>query len=730
MTLRTDQVPLTPTLGNHAADHRATNIEVNDLRLNKQDSSATLTMFAGLSAAVDRLPYFNGPTSATTTLFTTIARTILAADDAPTVREVLQAQGKAYIHVGTNGDLGRITDGINDYVQINQAIQDAHDAGGGIVQITSHIYLGATGIVPKDKVWLRGLGWLTTTIFGTSDIGLHAIIDATGQTELSPLTDFYMSDLKLDGTDMPRTPINTARKGFHAAYTLRLKVQNVWCYNTPATGFGPDYNREASFENCIAELCGVSSPQQEFGFNGFGFGTNGYSDRTEHIQMVNCYAFNCGDNGFLFEWEFGSGTSRDYQLTNCLAVGCLRGFRSSGTSGITYTSCKAIGSVKEGFYTVTLSNRYPEDITLNGCESRNNGDDGIFFSEDSRLVNMIVIGTRSSGNSGNGIRGGGEGAHYVDNICWNNRDTGIDFHPTSGSTINSITISRNLSFNNGQANTGNPKDGIRVSGGTVAILDADLTYNKCYDSQGTTTQDFGIHVVGAVTADLTGCKAWGGRKSGVLYQIGVVGTYEGIRLNNITVWNNGKAGNMTEDEGVRLDIVDGSTVSGWAVGIRAYDNQGTKTQRYGLALKNTVANFVVRDNDLRGNNVAGLLDARTDTTDTSVRFINNDGFNPQKVYSQGTVTGSPSLNFLNGSTIKFVAGGNLTPTTPLAPAGCRLRLVMTQDGTGSRTISKPSNVKLEGGAFSPTATAGATSSWDLESDGANWLEISRSANLS
>lgn len=110
---------------------------------------------------------------------------------------------------------------------------------------------------------------------------------------------------------------------------------------------------------------------------------------------------------------------------------------------------------------------------------------------------------------------------------------------------------------------------------------------------------------------------------------------------------------------------------------------------------------------------------------------NNGAYNPEAAYAQGNVTGAVTFDRVNGSTITATATGNITATVTNGKAkGDRLTLRITQDATGSRTISKPSNVKLVGGAFSPTATASATDQWELEWDGTNWNEVARSLNVS
>lgn len=108
----------------------------------------------------------------------------------------------------------------------------------------------------------------------------------------------------------------------------------------------------------------------------------------------------------------------------------------------------------------------------------------------------------------------------------------------------------------------------------------------------------------------------------------------------------------------------------------------------------------------------------------AVRFRND-------YYNQGNVSGSVTFDRSNGEYIQFTMTGNLTAVTvPIAPGGDELTLEFNQDGTGSHTWAKPSNVLVDGGTFTPTATASAKSILQLKSNGTNWVEVGRSLNVS
>ena len=136
--------------------------------------------------------------------------------------------------------------------------------------------------------------------------------------------------------------------------------------------------------------------------------------------------------------------------------------------------------------------------------------------------------------------------------------------------------------------------------------------------------------------------------------------------------------------------------------------------------------------DVLGGSINGMLTSPISITAPALLTVDNfRGVNPKTLYAQGNITGATTFTRVNGATITAVATGNVTTTiTNGTVIGDTLTLIITQDATGSRTISKPANVKLVGGAFSPTAAASAVDSWTLQWSSSAWIEISRSLNVS
>lgn len=118
------------------------------------------------------------------------------------------------------------------------------------------------------------------------------------------------------------------------------------------------------------------------------------------------------------------------------------------------------------------------------------------------------------------------------------------------------------------------------------------------------------------------------------------------------------------------------------------------------------------------------------------RFYDNeihDSSGKTRLYKKllGNKSGALTIDAGEGTYTTFTATNNVTLTlTDGYYDGHRQTIVMTQDVTGGRTLSKPSNAEITGGAFSPTSTASSKSRWDLEWIDGKWQECSRALNLS
>ncbi len=111
-------------------------------------------------------------------------------------------------------------------------------------------------------------------------------------------------------------------------------------------------------------------------------------------------------------------------------------------------------------------------------------------------------------------------------------------------------------------------------------------------------------------------------------------------------------------------------------------------------------------------------------TNSAVR--NNRGINPIAPYSLGNIAGAVTVTRVNGDHQYGTLTGNVTFTvTNGSFIGDRLILVLTQDATGSRTVTWPSNVKLANSSLTLSTAANAVDTVSLVWDGNNWRETGR-----
>lgn len=103
----------------------------------------------------------------------------------------------------------------------------------------------------------------------------------------------------------------------------------------------------------------------------------------------------------------------------------------------------------------------------------------------------------------------------------------------------------------------------------------------------------------------------------------------------------------------------------------------------------------------------------------------------EMIVSKGNISGAFTIYPTDGNTLAYTLTGNITPTINNGDyKGQQLKLQLTQDGTGSRTVTWPSNFKKAGGTLTLSVAASAKDIVTMMWDGTNWVETSRSLALS
>lgn len=305
---------------------------------------------------------------------------------------------------------------------------------------------------------------------------------------------------------------------------------------------------------------------------------------------------------------------------------------------------------------------------------------------------------------------GGSGIRFSDNIVYGNvvlgseRDpdqfstlsNNIVYPPYSSTTIGCVVVVDDTS-NTGDTSGKNNIIGNIVNGGGIQVkgksgqpvIGAVINGNTCIaNGSYTTFLQHGIYLNYADKCVGTGNNCFGNGATGA----------NGILLTNSN-----------------YNSFSGGLVDNYPVGIQA---SGTSTYNSfnGVYVSNCTATIGSAVLTGVGNSV-----------------VNCYGINPDNlVNALGSVSGTVTFDRATGDLITCTASGNITTTTmPITrvPTGSRLTIQVTQ-GSGGQTIAKPANAILVGGAFSPSAGAGAVDSWTFVYNGTKWQEISRSLNVS
>lgn len=389
------------------------------------------------------------------------------------------------------------TDGFNDEIQIQAAI-DAVPLGGGTVLLRRGEYYIYSSLVLKDYVVLTGEGY-GTKLYGVGSG--FSVVEGFGSIA-NPVTDFELSNLMIDGTQMVDEEYNTDTKGVYMHTLTRAKFKNLYIYNTPATGLGVDFLVDSVIENVIAENCGRQWEIGGYGGNGIGIGTGKYAN--ESLQISSCHAINNGNNGIMFEQQGIELFQAKYlHVVNCHSYGNgTKGFRDSGSARIKFVACTSFDNSEDGFYFDTsglTSGTYkPKEIIIEGSHITNNGGDGVDFSNaanDSQIYSLV--GNHIAENGGNGVNHNGSGRLTFDaNQIYLNVQNGVRISSGAGSlAVANIIFSSNQIFDNGSGNVSNETNGVNfVGSGTSSITGVLMENNNIFNRQGVTDQDYAIRV--------------------------------------------------------------------------------------------------------------------------------------------------------------------------------------------------------------------------------------------
>jgi hypothetical protein len=201
-----------------------------------------------------------------------------------------------------------------------------------------------------------------------------------------------------------------------------------------------------------------------------------------------------------------------------------------------------------------------------------------------------------------------------------------------------------------------------------------------------------------------------------------------VDISDCLIWNNGTRRILTKTNGIDIDAATGAPIEYITLNnIQAWDDQDTQTQTYGVIIQSggTMNNVQITGGDLSGNATGALIISNTSNT---IYASNIGGVNPIGKYDIGNTTGSTTFNSSLGSYFTATLTGNITAVMPAsAVEGTSMTWVLTQDGTGSRTLTLPANaVAAQGGLTLSTPAASVdTITWAYDTTTSKWRETNR-----
>lgn len=186
--------------------------------------------------------------------------------------------------------------------------------------------------------------------------------------------------------------------------------------------------------------------------------------------------------------------------------------------------------------------------------------------------------------------------------------------------------------------------------------------------------------------------------------------------------------------------LDGGSYSGYKDepnayrGNTIYGSTGIKTT--GFYLNSSYKHYLQNNIGIPEITIQNLISGSTVTTTplASTDIVSDNystgGARCNGIYSQGNVTGATTFTRSNGDLVTCTLTDNITVTLTSGKTDDRLVLQMTQDNTGNRTVTWPSNFKKAGGSLVLSTGANSVDVITMEFDGTNWREVSRSLNES
>lgn len=292
-------------------------------------------------------------------------------------------------------DYGATMDGsTNDTTAIQNCINAVAALGGGIAQLSAGT-ASVTGLTLKSNVWLRGMGWNTTTLYLRNSSNTHVVknyVSADGVEANAQRV--RLSDVYIDGNKS-----NNASGGhgvFLSCFPLSTKatndvwfdphnlVHNVYVANCKQSGVWAEGRSEMKFYGVVSNRCdqyGFRCPYDSFLTNCTASyaGLTGFYCIETNCMMTACKAFLCG--------QITAGSGHGFRIYNTVASGCVdciaqdnlaNGFVLESLYGGWLTGCSAdSNSVSSAGSFVGYDLFDAHYCKIVGCDAHDRRNDGV-----------------------------------------------------------------------------------------------------------------------------------------------------------------------------------------------------------------------------------------------------------------------------------------------------------------------------------------------------------------
>lgn len=451
-----------------------------------------------------------------------------------------------------------------------------------------------------------------------------------------------------------------------------------------------------------------SSSDSILGHNGIGIASGALT--AEACIVTNCVCIGNQNNNFLIEADNSNGAGNEvFLFSNCVSINAGScGFRNTGSINAQFNNCYDYGSPIGGQAISTYSSKAITVASWSAGVVTFTTSAAYLFGVGDRITIAGMVPDAYNGYYT--VQSIPTSTTFTVNIT-SNPGTAVHFgtssfeaHPVDGSAFNNPIFSNNLNIG-------------------LYLPDSGVTANNPVIKN---SYNYGAQLNSCSNSRLEEVRIYNSGRQGVYIVMGS-GVYAPMDHVKITghIYNSGQR--FANCDGIDVDpSLNSAAIQNLEIDVHAFDDQDTKTQRYGVILRSggTLDKIHVKGN-LTGNATAPILVQNTSDTIYTSDIL---GINPNGKHNLGNVTGSTSFDVSIANIFMATLTGNITAVMATPPiGGVRMTWILTQDGTGSRTLTLPANA-TSGTTLTLSTTAAAIDvlNWSYDSVGGKWRLISSS----